>query len=292
MDVVFPKPGRYVLAVSGGVDSMVLLDLLAKRSGIELVVAHFDHGIRQDSAEDKKLVEAVAGKHHVPFVCLAGKLGSKTGEAKAREARYGFLRQVMKNERAQAIITAHHQDDVIETTILNMLRGTGRKGISSLKNQDVILRPLLNVPKKELIKYAKNNNLKWHEDSTNRDTAYLRNYVRHNIVPKLDEKSKNKLLQIVNDMQSTNKELDTLLVKHLQKDLNRQWFASLPHDTAREFMAEWLRQNGIRDFDRPAIERLVISAKTARAGSKFPILKGWHMTVNKTDLALQGPNEV
>src|SRR5438309_11792005 len=93
-------PGKYVLAVSGGVDSMVLLDLLAAQPGIELIVAHFDHGIREDADADRQLVEAAATRYGLPFVAARGQLGAQASEATAREARYRFLQQVRQEQGA------------------------------------------------------------------------------------------------------------------------------------------------------------------------------------------------
>src|SRR6266542_1461422 len=144
------SPGKYVVAVSGGVDSMVLLDLLRQKPKLELVVSHFDHGIRPDSEEDRRLVQRIARAYGLPFVYARGNLGPKAGEALAREARYAFLRRVQQEQGAKAIITAHHQDDMLETAIMNLLRGTGRRGLSSLKSREGLLRPLLNWTKKDI----------------------------------------------------------------------------------------------------------------------------------------------
>ena len=291
MDVVLPKPGHYVVAVSGGVDSMVLLDILCKSADLSLTAAHLDHGIRDDSAEDRKLVEFVSGTLRVPIVCLAANLGPKTSEAEAREARYDFLHKVQKDNNADGIITAHHQDDVIETAILNMLRGTGRKGLTSLKSDKNMIRPLLRVPKKQLVKYAKDNDIKWREDKTNSDEKYMRNFVRHNYVAKMNSAERNKMINLIEDMHETNKELDILLVKHLSNQsfgdsIDRAWFCSLPHKVALEFMATWLRQNGIRDFDSKTLERLVIAAKAGESGKTFPIISSYNMKVYRKHLAL------
>lgn len=291
MDVVLPKPGHYVVAVSGGVDSMALLHILAKEPGFSLTVAHLDHGIRGDSIEDRKLVGATSKRLDLPFVYHEVKLGSGTSEATARTARYDFLHKVAKDNNADGIITAHHQDDVIETAIINMLRGTGRKGLTSLGSSAGILRPLLRVPKRDLIAYAKDQGLVWREDSTNTDEKYLRNYVRHNLVTKLDTQARLALVENLENMHHVNAELDTLLVKHLKNQsvkntIDRSWFNHLPHNVAREIMATWLRLNDIRDFDTKALERLVVAAKTGKAGKKFPIVSGHLMVVNKHDLAL------
>src|SRR5689334_19288064 len=121
------QPGKYVLAVSGGVDSMVLLHALQGRPGVKLVVAHYDHGIRPDSHEDRHLVQVVAAQHGLPFEYEEDWLGWGTSEETAREARYNFLERTRQRHKSDAIITAHHQDDVLETAIINLLRGTGRK---------------------------------------------------------------------------------------------------------------------------------------------------------------------
>jgi tRNA(Ile)-lysidine synthetase-like protein len=296
MEVELPKPGKYIIAVSGGVDSVVLLDMLQARlqSGQELIVAHFDHGIRTDSKSDRLFVEQLAKSYGLPFVFERAELGADASEAQAREARYAFLRKVMNEHEAVAIITAHHQDDLIETAILNMLRGTGRKGLTSLQAQTDIIRPLLATSKNELQTYAATHKLEWREDSTNLDTDYLRNYVRLRIVPALSNKDYENLLRIIKGLQITNKELDTLLVKQLSKsvlgmNMNRREFVMLPHSVAKELMASWLRAQGLRDFDRPMLERLVIAAKVSRVGKHFPIYGGTDLVVSKDVLALRHP---
>jgi tRNA(Ile)-lysidine synthetase-like protein len=294
MDVLFPKPGKYVVAVSGGVDSMALLDVLAKRPGLELVVAHFDHGIRPDSPLDSQLVTKIANRHGLKFVSHEGKLGPGTSEAVARDARYKFLKKVVNENSALAIITAHHQDDLLETAVLNILRGTGRKGLTSLASNSEIIRPLLNVPKADLIKYAQVHELEWREDSTNADTSYLRNYIRHNILSQFKEKDKKNLIKKLNELKDTNQELDKLLNEILinqivEGKVSRQWFSQLPHSLAKEFMASWLRQEGVREFDTGTLERLTVGAKTAAPGKQIDAVKGYKLAVNKYNLALKGP---
>lgn len=291
MNVLLPKAGTYVVAVSGGVDSVVLLDLLSKGTDLKLIVAHFDHGIRDESAEDRGFVQALANRLGLGFEYAEGKLGPNASEATARTARYKFLQELMKKHKATAIVTAHHQDDVLETAILNMLRGTGRKGLTSLKDTDGIKRPLLNATKSETIDYANRYGLEWREDSTNSDDNYLRNYVRHKILPRFKPADKKKLLDMLTDMQDTNRELDTVLaavVGQPGEGLDRKLFNNLPHNVAREVMAGWLRANEVRNFDRGTIERLVVAAKTASKGKKFPVIGGAFIEVNSGILALKG----
>lgn len=268
---VYLKPGTYIVAVSGGVDSMVLLDLLSKATRLKLVVAHYEHGIREDSHADFMLVKAVAKKYNLPFVAAHGALGPGASEAEARDARYNFLFQAMHEEGAAAVVTAHHQDDVLETAILNLLRGTGRLGLSSLRTRDHLIRPLLDYSKKDIRAYADANGLKWHEDSTNTDDRYLRNYIRQHILSRFGEDNKQTLLNKVKHAKEVNDEIDSLLAADLDNQasptqLNRSWYLQLPYTVAKEIMAAWLRRNGVIAFDRKLLEHLVVSAKTAGVG--------------------------
>lgn len=272
---------------------MALLDFLHRKGkNLELVVAHLDHGMRPDSIEDRRLVELAANQYRLPFETKQAKLGSKTSEATARGVRYGFLRDVLKAHKAKAIITAHHQDDVLETAVINMLRGTGRKGLTALRDQKDILRPLLTVPKQELIDYAKDQDIRWREDATNNDTVYLRNYVRKKILPRFSEDNRDNLLALISDLRVTNEELDVLIAKQTGvgspgRDLDRTWFNGLPHGVAREVLAGWLRSNELAGFDSKTLERLVVAAKTSGSGKKFPVIGATDMLVDSKHLALK-----
>lgn len=277
------EPNQYVVAVSGGVDSVVLLDLLAKSPGIDLVVAHFDHGIRPDSSADQRFVEELARKYDLDFVSNNGQLGANASEALARKKRYEFLEKVRRDKKATAIITAHHQDDLLETAIINLIRGTGRRGLTALKSNNRVMRPLLNYSKLDIKNYAKANQLDWREDSTNSDPKYLRNQVRHNILPKIDRQ---KLLEIIKKAESQNAELDNLLGEIVSKNMTRQDFVRHDHATSLEIMAAWLRLYGIMDYDRQILERLVVASKTAQAGSKHDVSRRNYLLVQKDNLEL------
>ncbi|HVS58792.1 MAG TPA: tRNA lysidine(34) synthetase TilS [Candidatus Saccharimonadales bacterium] len=284
-------PGKYVVAVSGGVDSVALLHALKNLAGLKLVVAHFDHGIRSDSAEDRRHVQALARQYKLPFVYDRAELGPEASEAAARQARYTFLRKVRASSGAQAIITAHHQDDLLETAILNLVRGTHRKGLSSLYSQGDIVRPLLQVPKQELMTYAKDQGLVWREDSTNTYQRYLRNYVRHSLLRRLAPGERQKWLDVITRAHQLNQETDMLLTNmlHLQSakgQLDRLWFSGLGHAEAMEVMAAWLRAHGVRDFDRPTLERLVVGAKVSPPGKRVDAVNGIQLSVQRHHLAL------
>jgi tRNA(Ile)-lysidine synthase len=294
---ITPLKGKYVIAVSGGVDSVVLLDLLNRQrqdNNLELIVAHFDHGIRTNSAADRKLVESLAAKYNLPFYFFEAKLGPKTSEQLAREARYTFLKGLVKQQSADSLITAHHQDDQLETAILNIIRGTGRKGLASLKSSDSVIRPLLNYSKTDIIKYAKGRKLAWHEDQTNKDIKYLRNYIRHQIIPRLDSVSKAKLIDLIKKQVAVNEEIDrslgTILKDNLANNqIPRLWLNSLDDSLSRELLAAWLRENGLADFDRLTINRLATQAKTIGSNKKLDVYGGWQLSSSKDNLALEHP---
>lgn len=285
MEVALEK-GLYVVAVSGGVDSVVLLDLLSKKAEVELVVAHFDHGIRSDSKKDEKLVKKLARNYGLLFEFERTRLGNPTSEDKARQMRYAFLESVRRKYGAKAIVTAHHQDDHIETAVLNILRGSGRRGLNSISNNPGVKRPLLKIPKAELIKYAKDNKLEWREDSTNLNEKYLRNRVRKNIKPNLKSK-RHEMLSILEKMATASDETDVLLEKmsHLVMNnsaIDRSSFISLPIEIQTELMANWLRELEVNQFDKPLLRRLVLAIKVAPAGTKHSIRKKFYLVVEKS----------
>lgn len=278
-----PRTGKYVVAVSGGVDSMVLLDLLTKQAKINLVVAHFDHGIRVESAEDAAFVEAKAKEYELPVETSSGQLGTTTSEAEARAARYEFLRSMQKKHSAGAIITAHHQDDLIETAMLNILRGSGPRGLISILPKADLLRPLLLYRKVEIIDYAKANRLEWREDSTNQDEKLLRNYLRLNILPKLTDAQRNEIVRNIDKVAKNVNEQDKLIatLSHniLKRNIKRYGFSQLPSEVGSELLAYWLRSKNFRDFDSNLINRASMLIRTGSVNSR-------HNLGGKVDLVL------
>lgn len=185
----WPEPGTYVIGVSGGVDSVSLLDMLSSQTGIELIVAHFDHGMRPDSHGDEQFVAGLAKRYGLSYISERQDLGLGASEATARQARYEFLRRVQSKYTAEKIITAHHADDVVETMVINLIRGTGWRGLCSLKDTEKVIRPLLSLSKADIFSYATEHHLKWREDPTNAEQTHLRNAIRHQLMPLVDKKA-------------------------------------------------------------------------------------------------------
>ncbi len=271
------EPGRYVVGVSGGVDSMVLLDLLSNTSGLSLVVAHFDHGIRKESKKDASFVNTIAKNLALPYELGQAKLGPKASEDQARQKRYEFLESIRRKYWAKAIITAHHQDDLLETAVINLLRGTGWRGLVAIKRNKGVIRPMLGFTKKQILEYAHSRKIKWREDKTNIDPKYFRNRVRSDIIPFLPIYDRRRLLKIINDIERDAPHIEMAL-KHLSKtisatrSISRRQFKLLPVMVADELLVYWLRKAGVQDLSRPMITRLGISIKNGRMGTKHNVL--------------------
>ncbi len=279
------NPGAYVVAVSGGVDSMTLLDLMARQPDLQISVAHFDHGIRTDSAEDRQFVAGHAQRLGLPFIYERAELGAHASEAAARKARYVFLHRAREQSGARAIVTAHHQDDVLETMVINMHRGTGRRGLSSLQATSTIERPLLIYTKDELLQYAMERGIAWREDSTNRNQRYLRNYVRRQILVPMSPDIRARLLKIQQRVAILNNRIDSELdgliaaVSDENGYVVRSMFIMLPHSLAQEVVLALLRRHQVHNQSRQNVMALVIAIKTARPGAAYDIDKSWVLAV-------------
>jgi tRNA(Ile)-lysidine synthase len=186
---------RVLLAVSGGLDSVALLDLL-RATGLDLMVAHLDHGIRPESAEDASFVQDLCSSLNLPCELerlnvpeIAAKRGWGLEEA-ARKLRYDFLTRAAKRTGSGAILTAHTMDDNAETVLMQLLRGTVRAtGIPP--RRDRILRPMLGISRAELLAHALDHGLRWREDASNADTRFRRNWIRHEVLPLLETRNPN-----------------------------------------------------------------------------------------------------
>lgn len=253
-------PG-YIVAVSGGVDSVALLDMMTKAGTSPLVVAHVDHGIREDSAEDAAFVESLAHQYGLPFRLIQHELGPDASEDVARTVRYAFLRSLAEEYGAR-IVTAHHRDDVVETIAINLHRGTGWRGVAT-HGADVA-RPLLSYSKQQLTQYAKNNNLEWREDSTNQSDKYLRNRIRRH-VETLPESTKQRLLDLREKQHVYRNRIDEEVAAIIGDGphYSRYFFTHIPTSVAREC----LRRITEGRLTRPQMDRLHHDIKVAKPGT-------------------------
>lgn len=276
---------KYVVAVSGGVDSVVLLDMLAGGllddfAAATFVVAHFDHGIRDDSPADELLVRGLAARYGLEYRTKRVRLGSDASEQLARRERYGFLRDVMQQVGAQAIITAHHAGDVVETIAINISRGTGWRGLAVLDSSDV-LRPLLGYTKQQLHDYAVQHGLVWHEDLTNSDTKYLRNQLRQDL-QQLDTESA-ELLCLYRDRQVAIKHAVTNVALSMvgQPPYQRKDFTSVPGYLGTELLRVVLEQQTSQRFTRPQLGRALAAVGAFGTGKVCQVGGGVDLVFGK-----------
>lgn len=279
---------KYVVAVSGGVDSVVLLDMLVSgtlQQPEKIIVAHFDHGIRDTSAADARFVEALAQRNGLAYEQQRVELGKNTSEAEAREERYKFLRATAKKHKA-VIVTAHHQDDLIETIAINLQRGTGWRGLAVLGGSE-ILRPLLGYRKSELYDYATTHNLEWVEDETNVSDTYLRNRLRRKLNSKLSDASRKKIVQYWASQLTLREEIEAEDRKILPKDsiFSRYFFTHIDGETA----AELLRVGLGFAITRPQTTRLLHAVKTAKPGATMEIGAGRTVQFTTRDFIVETP---
>lgn len=178
-----------LVACSGGLDSVVLLHLLrfgGALHDLRLVVAHFDHGMRADSAADADWVTALCQAWDAPLV-VARAHPPPDSETSARRARYRFLQQAATESGSDCIATAHQADDQAETVLFRLARGTGLAGLAGIPaRRGRIVRPLLPFSRQELARYAHALRLDWREDPTNQSLAFARNRIRHTLLPALE----------------------------------------------------------------------------------------------------------
>lgn len=283
---------KYILAVSGGVDSVVMLDLLARVAPHKMIVAHFDHGIRGDSDEDALFVGKLADTYQLSIAARREELGSGASEELARTRRYTFLREVAREHDA-AVVTAHHKNDLVETVAINLLRGTGWRGLAVLDTFDLV-RPLLDYTKQEIYDYALTRGLEWCEDSTNLQLKYLRNRLR----AKISQASEGLLTDVssLRQRQVTKKRQITKevakIIDGFDGELSRYFFTSIPASSASEIIRELLRLRCGNGLTRLQRDKALLAIKTARPGTQHDIGAGIILKCKTKTFIVESPQVV
>ncbi|MBS9773891.1 MAG: tRNA lysidine(34) synthetase TilS [Tenacibaculum sp.] len=190
----FLSENKLLIAISGGIDSVVITHLLHKLN-YKISLAHCNFKLRNNESDlDEEFVKNLGKELNIEVHTTSfntkeySKINKTSTQISARELRYDWFNELVKKHSFDYIITAHHADDNLETFIINLTRGTGLKGLTGIPeiNKNII-RPLLNFSRENIKNYALKNNITWREDLSNSETKYIRNKIRHNITPKLKE---------------------------------------------------------------------------------------------------------
>lgn len=257
------KGDRLVLGVSGGPDSVALLMIMAdfqKKENLNLIVAHVNYGLRgQDSERDEKLVRELSQKLGLKVLVKKYYAKKRAGnpEELMRDFRYSFFEEIRKKYRFDKVVVAHTLDDRVETFLMNLIRGSGIRGLISLKEKrDRIIRPLLEVKKSEIVTWLKKKNIKFRIDKSNQDNSFYRNSIRNELIPLLEKKYnpsvKNKIFNLAQQLE----EITNLVENKLKYVYNNVVIAQ----KEKELVLDGNKLNQMSDFWQGECFRRVVKS--------------------------------
>src|SRR3984893_14372577 len=272
----FPPSRRYLIGVSGGRDSVALLDSLVDLGYKTLIVCQLNHQLRGRSSDaDAKFVEKLAAKYDVDLALGSTNVRALATRRKmsietaAREARYKFFAQTAKRRRCHTIFLGHHADDLVETFLLNLFRGAGTTGLSAMRAtstrqiEDVdltIVRPLLGVWRSAIDKYVRAHRLRFREDASNKNLAPLRNRVRRRIIPFLEKTLGRNIRKNIwrTAMIASEEEhfFETLLPEKKLSALAVKPLREMSTTVQRRMLHKWLRDAEVTDVGFDLVERV------------------------------------
>ena len=272
----FPLDARYLIGVSGGRDSIALLHWLVNLGYDRLIVCHLNHQLRgQSSDADARFVQKLAAKYQVGFELGAANVRALARKKKmsletaAREARYSFFSRAAKRRRCHKIFLAHHADDLVETFLLNLIRGAGLTGLGGMRDVSsrqihgvdlTILRPLLSIWRSDIDKYVRECHLRFREDATNKNLAPTRNRIRNRIIPYLekilDRNIRQNLWRTATIAAEEENWLDKEVPDLTNVDLSVPKLRALPVALQRRAILKWLRVQNISGVGFEVIERV------------------------------------
>ena len=272
----FPPDDRYLIGVSGGRDSVALLHWLINLGYKKLIVCHLNHQLRGRSSDaDALFVEKLAAKYGVAFepgaasVRALAKKKKISIETAAREARYSFFAKAARCHRCHTIFLAHHADDLVETFLLNLIRGAGLIGLAGMRDVSerrvddidlMIARPLLSVWRNNIDDYVREHRLKFREDASNRNLNPLRNRIRHRVIPFLERILGRNIRPTIWRTATIAAEeqdwIDDQLPDSTDAELSVVQLRALPVALQRRAILRWLRAQDISEVGFDAIERV------------------------------------
>jgi tRNA(Ile)-lysidine synthase len=272
----FPPDARYLIGVSGGRDSVSLLHWLISLGYNKLTVCHLNHQLRGRSSDaDAQFVEKLSAKYQVDFelgaanVRAVAKKKRTSLETAAREARYAFFAKAATYNHCHTVFLAHHADDLVETFLLNLVRGAGPSGLAAMRDVSsrrienielTIVRPLLSVWRSDIDKYVRECHLKFREDATNKNLASTRNRIRNRVIPYLEKILGRNIRQNIWRTAMIAAEEEKLLDSQVPHSTNAgvsvPTLRTLPLALQRRAILKWLRAQNIAEVGFDMIERV------------------------------------
>lgn len=273
---------KLILAVSGGIDSMALLAMYAHA---DIIVAHIDHGTRKSSAKDANFVRQKCQELGVKFYETKLELGEGVSEELARKKRYEFLKTVQEKEGG-TLCTAHHLDDVLESIAINLIRGTGWRGLTPFYG-DELVRPFIvaKMRKRDVLKFAGEQNICFRQDPTNYEAAYLRNRVREKMA-ELDETTRADIIELFerqNELRRKIEKLVTELAKQTVVGKNfhkKELILAADEKVALEVLREICLMHGY-SLTRKQLADFLSAIKTYAPHKRFNLPKNHFVTILK-----------
>ena len=302
-------PEHLLVGLSGGADSVALLTLLRERGGL-IEAVHVNHGLRgEDSDGDEAFVRALCRDWGVPLRVYratppeARKDGGLPGEDWARQARYGFFREAMRETGADALALAHHLDDQAETLLMRLMRGAGLTGLTGMaadSTQDGmrVVRPLLHVSGGDLRAMLRERGQPWREDGSNRDDRYLRNALRLDVMPRLEARAPGaarRMAETANLLREDEDALRSLTEAYLDREppttcLALEPLRQQPVGLKRRILRLWWERQGMAPLERGHTDDL-LALLDAPAGTRRNLPGDWHAHRGWTHLHLVPPHE-
>src|SRR6266487_1602101 len=293
----FPPEARYLIGVSGGRDSVALLHWLTNLGYKKLVVCHLNHQLRGRSSDaDAQFMEKLTEKYGVGLELGAANVRALAKKKKisietaAREARYSFFAKAAKRHHCHTIFLAHHADDLVETFLLNLIRGAGLTGLVGMRDvstryiDDIeltIVRPLLSVWRREIDKYVDEHHLRFREDTSNKNPAPTRNRIRNRIIPYLEKILGRNIRQNIwrTAMIAAEEEkwINEELSDSTNADLSVTRLRALPVALQRRAILKWLRAQNISEVSFDVIERVRSLADREAPIAKVNLPKDRHV---------------
>lgn len=278
----FPPDARYLIGVSGGRDSVALLDWLVSLGYEELVVCHLNHRLRGRSSDaDARFVKGLVQRYkhglagQIRFepgaanIRALGKKQKMSIETAAREARYAFFAKTARRRNCRTIFVAHHADDLVETFLINLFRGAGSAGLSAMREISTrqvdgidltIVRPLLCIWRKEIDDYIRKHRLMFREDATNKNLTPIRNRIRHRIIPYLEKTLGRNIRQNIwrTAVIAADEEkwIESDLPDSKHADFSVGKLRALPVALQRRALLKWLRAQNVSNVGFDAVERV------------------------------------